>query len=167
MLETSRERVALLKAGMDGKTIEKLYVILNNFELVGCAPQKLNCWEFVGCGRELGGENASESGVCMASIETSAYGMNGGKNGGRICWAVCGTFCGGRMDGSYAKKIISCRSCDFFNTVRQEEGNAFKIDKSYFRTSTTQMAEVFELKEQSFTIPSQTLLSDAQARNLR
>ncbi|MDD5617413.1 MAG: hypothetical protein PHH85_14580, partial [Candidatus Methanoperedens sp.] len=47
MLETSRERVALLKAGMDGKTIEKLYVILNNFELVGCAPQKINCWEFL------------------------------------------------------------------------------------------------------------------------
>jgi hypothetical protein len=31
MLETSRERVVLLKAGIDGKTIEKLYVILKNY----------------------------------------------------------------------------------------------------------------------------------------
>ena len=141
MLETSRERVALLKAGIDGKTIVKLYVILNNFELVGCAPQKLNCWKFVGCGRELGGESASESGVCMASIETSAYGMNGGKNGGRICWAVCGTFCGDRVQGTFAKKLLSCRSCDFFHTVKEEEGSAFQTNKCYTKMSTDQMAD--------------------------
>jgi len=34
MLETSKERVALLKAGIDGKTIEKLYIIYNNFKIV-------------------------------------------------------------------------------------------------------------------------------------
>jgi len=141
MLETSRERVALLKAGMDGKTIEKLYVILNHFELVGCVPQKINCWEFVGCGRELGGESAAKSGVCKALIDTSADGINGGKNGGRICWAVSGTFCGERMDGSYAKKILSCRSCDFFHKVRNEEGSAFQLNKSYSKTTPAQMAE--------------------------
>ena len=32
MLETAKERVKLLKAGIDGKTIEKLYLILNDFE---------------------------------------------------------------------------------------------------------------------------------------
>lgn len=31
MLETSQERVKLLKAGIDGKIIEKLYLIYNNF----------------------------------------------------------------------------------------------------------------------------------------
>lgn len=141
MLETSHERVALLKAGMDGKTIEKLYIILNNFELVGCAPQKINCWEFVGCGRELGGENVPESGVCRASFETSTTGINGGKNGGRICWVVSGTFCWERMSGSYAKKILSCKSCDFFHTVKNEEGSAFELDKSNTGTSHAQMAE--------------------------
>ncbi len=30
MLETPQERVRLLKAGIDGKTIEKMYIILNN-----------------------------------------------------------------------------------------------------------------------------------------
>jgi hypothetical protein len=34
MLETPQERVKLLKAGFDGKTIEKLYLICNNFKIV-------------------------------------------------------------------------------------------------------------------------------------
>ena len=34
MLETSQERVKLLKAGIDGKTIEKLYITYNNFKIV-------------------------------------------------------------------------------------------------------------------------------------
>jgi hypothetical protein len=34
MLETPQERVKLLKAGIDGKTIEKLYIIFNNFKIV-------------------------------------------------------------------------------------------------------------------------------------
>jgi len=35
MLETSKERVELLKAGISAKTIEKLYLICNNFKIVG------------------------------------------------------------------------------------------------------------------------------------
>ncbi|MCE8422599.1 MAG: hypothetical protein J5U19_02845 [Candidatus Methanoperedens sp.] len=34
MLETSEERVRLLKAGIFGKTIERLYLIGNNFKVV-------------------------------------------------------------------------------------------------------------------------------------
>jgi len=34
MLGTSKERVKLLKAGINGKTIEKLYLIYNNFQTV-------------------------------------------------------------------------------------------------------------------------------------
>ena len=34
MLETPQERVKLLKAGIDGKTLEKLYIIYNNFKIV-------------------------------------------------------------------------------------------------------------------------------------
>jgi hypothetical protein len=34
ILRTSQERVRLLKAGIDGKTIEKLYVIFNNLKIV-------------------------------------------------------------------------------------------------------------------------------------
>ena len=34
MLETSQERVELLKAGISGKKIEELYISLNNFKIV-------------------------------------------------------------------------------------------------------------------------------------
>jgi hypothetical protein len=34
ILKTSQERVRLLKAGIDGKTIEKLYIIFNNLKIV-------------------------------------------------------------------------------------------------------------------------------------
>jgi len=34
MLKTPQERVRLLKAGIDGKTIEKLYIIYNNLKIV-------------------------------------------------------------------------------------------------------------------------------------
>jgi len=34
MLETPEERVELLKAGITGITIEKLYVMYNNFKIV-------------------------------------------------------------------------------------------------------------------------------------
>ena len=34
MLETPQERMKLLKAGIDGKTIEKLYLIYNNLKIV-------------------------------------------------------------------------------------------------------------------------------------
>jgi hypothetical protein len=123
MLETSRERIALSKAGIYGETMENPNAILNNFEFVGCNPQKINCWEFVGCGRELRGE--SVQGVCKASIDTSVDGVNKGKNGGRICWAISGTFCGDRIQGRFAKKLLSCKSCDFFRTVKYEEGSKF------------------------------------------
>lgn len=34
MLETPQEKARLLKAGIEGKTIEKLYIIYNNFNIV-------------------------------------------------------------------------------------------------------------------------------------
>ncbi len=34
MLETPQERIRLLKAGIDGKTIERMYIILNNLKIV-------------------------------------------------------------------------------------------------------------------------------------
>ncbi len=122
MLKNTQERVELLKAGVDSKTIEKLYIIYNNLKIVQCQSQKINCWEFLNCGRELGGEKVAELGICPASIDTSADGLNEGKNGGRICWAITGTFSGKKIQGFYAKKLLSCRSCIFFKMVKEEAG---------------------------------------------
>ncbi len=84
-----------------------------------------NCWEFKKCGREPGGVNAAERGVCPASQETNIDGLNFGKNGGRICWAIAGTFCGEvEPAGDFARQLLSCMDCDFFKKVQAEEGTA-------------------------------------------
>lgn len=40
VLETSQERVKLLKAGITGKHIENLYITLNGFKIVGTSGQE-------------------------------------------------------------------------------------------------------------------------------
>jgi hypothetical protein len=46
---------------------------------------RLNCWEFLKCGREPGGEKADRLGICPAAADASFDGINSGKCGGRIC----------------------------------------------------------------------------------
>jgi CRP-like cAMP-binding protein len=94
-------------------------------------PQKnkLNCWEVLMCGREPGGKNAAEFGVCPAAADQSFDGINTGKCGGRICWAVAGTFCGGCAQGTFAEKRPSCLQCDFYQMVQEEEGMADRKTK--------------------------------------
>lgn len=86
-----------------------------------------NCWEVKNCGREPGGENVSELGVCPAAIEDNCDGVNGGSKGGRICWALAGTLCGGKVQGMFAMKIESCVKCEFFQQVVEEEGHSFSM----------------------------------------
>ena len=83
--------------------------------------RKVNCWEFLKCGREPGGKRVVEEGVCPAPVETSVDGINGGRNGGRCCWAVAGTLCFGKVQGTYAKKNKDCLDCGFYWTVADEE----------------------------------------------
>ncbi|WP_440950970.1 two-CW domain-containing protein [Methanosphaerula subterraneus] len=86
----------------------------------------LNCWEFKKCGREPGGENASELGICPASTETLTDGVNHGKNGGRACWAISGTMCGGKVQGTFATKVGTCLNCEFYQQVQWEEKPRFE-----------------------------------------
>jgi len=84
--------------------------------------KKLNCWEFMKCGREPAGDKVAELGICPAASDSSFDGLNLGKNAGRICWAVAGTLCGGKVQGTFAEKRVSCIDCDFFKLVQVEEG---------------------------------------------
>ena len=81
-----------------------------------------NCWDFKKCGREQGGANVASLGVCPASKETRANGLNRGTNGGRACWAIGGTLCGGKVQGSFASKLGNCSKCEFYQMVANEEG---------------------------------------------
>ncbi len=82
---------------------------------------KLNCWEYKKCGRHPGGAKVEELGVCPAAIHAELNGSHGGKNAGRSCWVVAGSLCGGKIQGTYAKKLLNCWRCDFMNTVKREE----------------------------------------------
>ena len=116
MLEKSRDRVELLKKGMNGKKIEQLYLSSNNIVILqkNDPSQKVNCWEFMNCGRELGGEKADKLGVCPVATDISADGLNRGKVGGRICWAISRKSEGKRIEEKPAKKQFNLRVLLFF-----------------------------------------------------
>jgi len=88
---------------------------------------KANCWEIMGCGRQVGGHRVAELGVCPATTCATCAGANGGVQGGRLCWAVAGTLCGGEVQGSFAAKSASCTACEVFKRVQAEEGPAFQL----------------------------------------
>ncbi len=88
---------------------------------------KSNCWEYKKCGREPGGVNVKDSGVCPAAREDKLDGVHAGKNGGRACWVISGTWCGGTVQGTFAKKFVSCGSCDFYRLVKTEESANFNL----------------------------------------
>lgn len=88
--------------------------------------QKLNCWEKHKCERQPGGSKVRELGVCPAATDSAMNGLNGGSMSGRICWRSAGTMCGGKIQGTWAEKLKNCSTCDFYKSVRQEEGENFK-----------------------------------------
>ncbi|MDA8172354.1 MAG: hypothetical protein M0Z48_11080 [Nitrospiraceae bacterium] len=71
---------------------------------------KINCWEFMKCGRQTGGSNVAQFGVCPAYPDN-----------GRSCWLVAGTFCGGKVQGTSAQKLGNCSGCNFYTKVKARE----------------------------------------------
>jgi nucleoside-diphosphate-sugar epimerase len=61
--------------------------------------------------------------VCPAASEKRLNRIHGGYNSGRACLVVAGTFCGGTVQGTFAKKKVACKRCDFYNKVHKEEGS--------------------------------------------
>ena len=89
----------------------------------------MNCWEFMKCGREAGGKNADEQGICQAYRDKRLDGVHEGLNAGRACWMIAGTNCGGRVQGTFAEKERDCLNCEFYKLVCKEEGvrGTFKL----------------------------------------
>jgi hypothetical protein len=81
-----------------------------------------NCWEFFECGREPGGVNTSESGVCPAAANPAFYGVNGGRNGGRACWVATG-------ESDACRLSEKCADCEFYKLVYEQQGTAFRTIK--------------------------------------
>ena len=95
--------------------------------------EKLNCWEYKQCGRELGGARAQELGVCPVSLPGQLDGTNEGRFQGRICWAVAGTFCEGEVEGTSARSLATCLECDFLDRVHFEEARHFVLTPIHHR----------------------------------
>ena len=70
---------------------------------------KLNCWEFMKCGREEGGIGVDHLGVCPAYPDD-----------GHRCATVVGTFCD-LVQAMYAKKHTGCENCLFYNSAHFDE----------------------------------------------
>lgn len=82
-----------------------------------------NCWEHKKCGRQPGGVNVHDLGVCAASTEHRLDGVHDGIEAGRACWVVAGTLCGGEVQGTFAHKLANCMDCEFYKQVREEQGD--------------------------------------------
>jgi hypothetical protein len=80
----------------------------------------LNCWQFKKCGREPGGKNVLEYGVCLIPVEIGLDGTNNGKNGGRSCWMQREYACEEIMRTCNVQEIRECRQCDFYKIVKED-----------------------------------------------
>ncbi len=103
---------------------------------------KRNCWEYKKCGREPGGENVEELGVCPAVQPSEFDGINGGVCSGRFCWGIAETLCDGSQQGSFAKKLMSCIECEFFKEVQDEESQNFSLTPEAAREKKKQEREM-------------------------
>ena len=65
----------------------------------------MNCWEFKKCGREIGGKNANELGICPAAPDNGTH-----------CAQIAGTLCKGEIQGTFAQKLYNCMKCDFYKS---------------------------------------------------
>jgi hypothetical protein len=83
--------------------------------------QKQNCWEIKHCHREPGGSMTKHLGVCPVALAAEYDGVHGGRNAGRACWVIAGSMCEGKVQGSFVEKFDSCKACDFYQLVMEEE----------------------------------------------
>jgi GlcNAc-P-P-Und epimerase len=90
------------------------------------ATKKRNCWEVMQCGRGPADRISNQEDICPAARDIRLDGVHGGLNSGRACWVVAGTFCGGEVQGTFARKIEACQTCQFFQQVLREERGDFQ-----------------------------------------
>lgn len=87
---------------------------------------KLNCWEFIQCGREKDGAKAGELGICPANTTEILHAVHDGQNCGRACWVMEGTLCSATVQGPFQDKFKKCIRCAFFHYVEAQEGKNLK-----------------------------------------
>ena len=84
-----------------------------------------NCWELMNCDRHSESKINFKTGVCPAAKNSEFDGINNGKFAGRVCWTIAGSFCLKNKLGTFSDKMMTCLYCEFFEKVREEEGENF------------------------------------------
>jgi len=79
--------------------------------------KKLNCWEFVNCGREKNGLMVPILGECEVVSNMKYDGLNGGVGAGRACWLTHRNNC----VMNKTKQLSCCYDCSFYKRVMFEE----------------------------------------------
>jgi len=94
-------------SGADDKLLDnRLDGLIDRYFSTGLQERaRLNCWEFMKCGREIGGAKVQELGVCPAYPDH-----------GKHCAHIVGTLCRGEVQGSFARKFRTCRKCPFYQS---------------------------------------------------
>lgn len=82
------------------------------------------------CGRGPDGHLVRPEDMCPAASEETLDKVHGGKKSGRACWVLAGTFCGGTVQGTFARKQVACKRCDFYKKVHHEEGRRIESNQS-------------------------------------
>jgi hypothetical protein len=80
---------------------------------------KLNCWEFMNCGREPGGVLSATCGVCPVATAFQCDGANGGQAAGRTCWRISHSP-GLNGQRNNLPRLSTCLSCAFYRRVQFE-----------------------------------------------
>ncbi len=80
-------------------------------------PKKLNCWEFINCGREKNGLMVPLLGECKTIATMKFDGLNSGIGAGRACWMIKKNDCVMKQSG----QLSHCYDCSFYKRVLFEE----------------------------------------------
>ncbi len=111
---------------------------------------KVNCWEYKKCGRQPGGRKAAKDGVCPAAVQNALNTFNNGINAGRSCWLVAGTFCDHKIMGTFAEKIGTCKNCDFYKKVQEEEHSFDTVEGNISLYAATHIGYVKKANEDRY-----------------
>lgn len=86
---------------------------------------KINCWDYMNCGREVDGTQVTTQGECPAWSFWTFQGKNNGLRGGRYCWSVAGSDREGEPACTNVADFGDCSECNFYQLVKKEEGSNF------------------------------------------
>ncbi len=93
---------------------------------------KLNCWEFMNCGREKGGVMAEILGECPVPTSFQFDGCNNGKGAGRVCWMIPNSGC--RVKSGKCNSTHKCHECEFYRRVLFDREDAMEHCYSLAKT---------------------------------